>query len=566
MSEGPDSTAPGDGPGDDPGEGTGTVDAPDGDESAPHEGARQLHPLTVPYQLVRSGVGIVAALLFFGVPGVTAFFGSTGGLFAVGGVVLVAAGIVGYAVAWYRRYEYELTPDTFDIRSGVFSRREREIPLRRVQNVDISQSVVQRVLGLAVVNLETAGGGDTEAQLQFVAEAEADRLRTDVSRLRRADLGSEDGDEPPSGRTIFSITQRELGVLALTSTDFRVVSLLFFGASVFGPQAYSFADETFLASPETVVGSLLGPAAGVVTILLLGLVSGLINAARYYGFSLTRGENELRYERGLLQQYSGTIPLSKVQTLTVRENLLARQLGYAALYIETAGHVASSGESGGSQSAIPLAETDRVRELARSIEPADADEFERPPGRARERYAVRYALVLLGLAGAVYLVTRPFDVRAYWWLPLAALVLVPVAAHLKWKHRGFAVGEDHVVTRNGFWSRRTKVVPYHRVQTTVSTETVFQRRRNLGTVVVDTAGARSFGEDDAAAVDVDVSTANDVRETVAKRLYAALRDRPQSRRHLADLDASDGLTGPDDGEDVTPGSGSGPDHGPGRAD
>jgi putative membrane protein len=513
-------------------------------------GGRHLHPLTVPYQLVRSGAGVVAALVFFGAPSLQAVFGSGGGLVAVVGVALVAVGIVAYAVAWYRRYVYELTPETFDIRSGVLSRREREIPLRRIQNVDISQSVVQRALGLAVVNLETAGGGDTEAELQFVSEAEADRLQADVSRLRRAGPDAQEDAKQESGATIFSITERELGVLALTSTDFRVVSLLFFGASLFGSQAYSVMDDAFLASPETVVGALLGPAAGIVVILALGLVSGLINAARYYGFTLTRGEEELRYERGLLQQYSGTIPLSKVQTLTIRENLLARHLGYAALYIETAGHVATSGESGGSQSAIPLAKRDRVKTLARSIEPADIEAFERPPKRARERYAVRYALALLGLASAVYLVTQQFDVRAYWWVPLASLVLVPVAAHLKWKHRGFAVGDDHVVTRNGFWSRRTKVVPYHRVQTTVSTETVFQRRRDLGTVVVDTAGARSFGEDDTTAVDVDVTTANDVRETVADRLYAALRGRAGSPRSLPEANAADATPGPSKDEDT----------------
>jgi len=496
-------------------------------------GPRKLHVLTIPYRLVQQGAGIVVFLFFIGVPGLTGALGAEGGIVGILAVLGIAAAFVGYFVAYYQRYEYELTADTFDIRSGVFSRREREIPLRRIQNVDISQSVTQRVLGIASVGLETAGGGQTEAQLQYVGEDEADRLQSEVSRLRRTSDatagGAPEGETvEPAAETVFEITQRELGVLALVSTDFRVVSLVFFAGSIFGPSFFEELEPVFFG-PETVLGVLFGPIAAILSIVVIGIFAGAVSAARYYGFTLTRSEEELRYERGLLQKYSGTIPLSKIQTLSVRENVLARRLGYAALYIETAGHVASTGESGGSQSAVPLAERDRVERLTRSIEDAPLDQFERPPKRARERYGARYSLVVLALTALLYLASTVVDFLAYWYLPLLGLLIVPVAAHLKWKHRGYYLGEDHVVTRNGFWSRTTKIVPYHRVQTSVSSETIFQRRRKLGTVVVDTAGSRSIMGDDPQAVDFDIETVEHIRETVPDRLYESLRARKRSR-------------------------------------
>ena len=518
-------------------------DVESADDPTDTGGPRRLHILTVPYRIAQQGIGIVVFLFFVGVPGLTGALGPERGLLGLVGIVAFASLFVGYFFAYYRRYEYELTADTFDIRSGVLSRREREIPLRRIQNVDISQSVTQRILGIASVSLETAGGGETEAQLQYVGEDEAERLQSEVSRLRQATEASPgDADaeavEAPA-ETVFAISERELGVLALVSTDFRVVSLIFFAGSIFGPSAFDRFQPVFFG-PENVLGVLFGPIAAIASIVVLGVFAGAVSAARYYGFTLTRGEEELRYERGLLQKYSGTIPLSKVQTISVHENVLARRLGYAALHIETAGAVASGGGGGGSQSAVPLAERDRVRKLARSIEDAPLDEFERPPKRARERYAVRYSLVVFFVTGLLYLGSTATDLLGYWYLPLAGLVLVPVAAHLKWKHRGYDLAENHVVTRNGFWSRTTKVVPYHRVQTTVSTETVFQRRRDLGTVIVDTAGSRSITGDDPEAVDVDVRTADHVRETVPDRLYAALRSGKRAR-------SLDGLR-PDPGE------------------
>jgi putative membrane protein len=69
------------------------------------------------------------------------------------------------------------------------------------------------------------------------------------------------------------------------------------------------------------------------------------------------------------------------------------------------------------------------------------------------------------------------------------------------------------------------VVPYDRVQTVFSSQTVFQRRRDLGTVTIDTAGTGGLGGGDAVAVDIDANVAERLREDVADRLQYSLRQR-----------------------------------------
>jgi putative membrane protein len=315
------------------------------------------------------------------------------------------------------------------------------------------------------------------------------------------------------------------------------VSLLVFGSSLLAPSVVSGMMDPGAPTNGGPVGGIegavlafLGPVAGVALVVLLGVVNGVAAMARYYDFHLRREGDDLTYERGLLQHYSGTIPLRKVQTLTMTENVLSRWLGYASLVIETAGYGPNQASGGGSQSAVPLAKRERVLSLARSLEPFEELDFERPPKRARQRYAFRYALVLLGLAGVLYAVSQTWGVQSFWYAPLGALVFVPVAAHLKWKHRGYCVGEDHVVTRNGFWVRQTKIVPYYRIQTVVSSETVFQRRRHLGTVTFDTAGSQSIAGSDAVAVDIDGAVVDDLREEAADSFLAALARRRRERR------------------------------------
>lgn len=491
----------------------------------------RLDPLSIPYRAVQGGLQAIVGIVVAGVFGAGSVGGTTG--LAIFGVVVVLG--VGVALVWqvayFRRFEYRLTADTFDIDSGVLSRREREIPYTRIQNVDITQNVVQRVLGIAEVRLETAGGGQTEARLRYVSYDEAERLQEEVSRRKRQDAGetTEADTERPESQPLFEITPRELAVLGVVSMDARLLSLLALPLSFAGPSVYAEVlpegDLLWLFVPLAIVGTLLATAA----------VSGVLAITRYYDFTLVATDDEYRYERGLLQRFSGSIPKTKVQTITIKENLIARWLGYASMTIETAGAAGTGQEqSNTSQSAIPIARRERVSALAKRIEPFESLSFVRPPKRARLRYAARYAIAVTVVVALVAAAALAIDWGGPWYAVLALYALVPPAAHLKWANRGYRLEDDHVITRNGFWSRQIAVVPAYRIQTIATSATIFQRRRSLATVVVDTAGAQRLGGSDPKAVDIDAEVAEQMREELAddlQRTLAVARKRRRQRDH-----------------------------------
>ena len=483
----------------------------------------KLAPQSIPYRAFQRVLGIVILLFFL------ASANEWGIL--VGGAVAVAVVLVsvGYEVAYYRRFEYELTEDTLDISSGVISRREREIPYRRIQNVDVSRSVIQRAIGVAAVDLETAGGSSTEGSIRFVTPEEATRLQREVQRRKSAASTSaetdEDGDPVgPTEESLFAISPRELALVGALSFDGRLIGLLAFLGSGSFPVLSGFLPDASAA---------VLTAFAIVAIGVLFLVSWVIGAglafSNYYGFRLSRAGDELRYERGLFRRYSGSIPTEKVQTLTISDNPAKRLLGYASLSIETAGYAPGQGGDYGSQAAVPIASTGRVYELAREVEPFGTPEFSRPPKRIRWRYVFRYTMVLGVLTGMAFAVDWYVTPEIPWYALLALLVVVPPAAHLKWKHRGYWLGEDHLLTRNGFWSREVKAVPYYRIQNVIDSRTVFQRRWNVATIVADTAGTGSLVGSDAAAIDFDTEEAVTLRDELRTRLGGALADRRARR-------------------------------------
>lgn len=482
----------------------------------------KLHPLTVPYRTAAAFLKYVALLLFLSFGGGGAAPASFGGVAFLALLLLAAVG--GWHTAYYNRFEYRLTEDTLDITSGVVSRRSREIPLDRIQNVDVRENVVQRALGIAQVNLETAGGNATEADLRYLGDDEARDLQSDLRRRKRSYDGVEEAADASAAddvETLYEISPRELLLVSVFSLDLRLIAGVLFLSSLVPPQQLEVVDDLGdVPVSEMVV--LPAVAIAVSVVLLLWLIGFATTFTRYYDFRLTRSEDTLLYHRGLLNRYSGSIPLEKVQTMSFSDDVFKRLFGYSTLAVDTAGYSPTQSSGGGSEVAVPLAKEDRVLSLARRVEEFGELDLQRPPKRARRRYVVRYLLAAIAATVLLYAVDYFYVSLPQWYLPLVLAALAPAAAHLKWRNRGYQEGDDHVVTRNGFWSRTAVVVPYYRVQTVSSTATLLQRRWNLASLTVDTAGTSLVSSNDGHAADYDLLEVDSMRERVHDLLQDSL--------------------------------------------
>lgn len=525
---------------------------------------RRLHPLSA----ASSVVGGIARGAFFGVLTASVLAGPLG---LPGWLVplLVPVGATlggGLAIARYYRFTYEISGSTLTVESGVIARQSREIPLGRIQNVDARQGVLNRALGLTVVAFETAGGAATEATLDAVDEAEAERIRRAVRQHgdseEAADRPAEAEDgatgvsgsdtetprERPEAEELFAFSLRDLLIYAVVSIRPAAPALLLAGlplgidilrsvarfnlGTVGGTPALS-SDVLAALGPTQLLGlAALTVAQFLVAALALSIA---LTVVEYHGFRLERDGDDLRYERGLVRRYSGAIPLAKVQTLTVRENVLMRRFGLATLVVETAGY-SGGGDGTGQGVAIPMAPRDTVYELARDIEPFGELSVERPPKRARRRYTARFAILAGVLTAAGYLVDTMLLATGYWWLLLGLFGVVVPAAHYRWRHRGYALGDDVLATRSGFWRQTTRVVPYYRLQTVFVSRSPFQRRRRLASLTADTASSSSILGSSATAHDLDADTAVELREALRRRLYDDLLARK------AEIDTADTVT------------------------
>lgn len=104
-------------------------------------------------------------------------------------VVVVGALVLGGHAWGYRHLYYTLGEEEFSLYSGIFSKKRMHIPYQRVQSVNHSASVLQRLAGVCTVKVETAGGAANEgATVPYVTVADAENLRLELFARKQAVL------------------------------------------------------------------------------------------------------------------------------------------------------------------------------------------------------------------------------------------------------------------------------------------------------------------------------------------------------------------------------------------
>ncbi len=94
---------------------------------------------------------------------------------------------VGLAKGYVERIAtlYTVTDRRIIIRKGILSRKERAAHIDRVQNVNLSQTFLDRLFGVGTLDFDTAGTEDSDFKFLGIADPDELRTRIDTEYVRR---------------------------------------------------------------------------------------------------------------------------------------------------------------------------------------------------------------------------------------------------------------------------------------------------------------------------------------------------------------------------------------------
>jgi uncharacterized membrane protein YdbT with pleckstrin-like domain len=231
--------------------------------------------------------------------------------------ITAVAAIVGFWTWW--SVKFHISGDDLVVETGILRRRNRRVPLSRIQAVDVVRPLVTRIFGLAEVRVELAGGDQAETKFRYLGRAMGEQLRAELL-ARAAGLPGQTPEAPerPYWRVGFgSLLGAQLLKLPVIGGLTLFVALLAFGV-VFG-------ELGVLAAALPV---LLGLARGVIAPLVM-----------HTNFTAALSPDGLRLRYGLMETRMQTVPPGRVQAVRVIEPLFWRGYGWARLDVTVAGYV-----------------------------------------------------------------------------------------------------------------------------------------------------------------------------------------------------------------------------------
>ncbi|WP_137293244.1 PH domain-containing protein [Nocardioides dongxiaopingii] len=406
---------------------------------------------------------------------------------------------IAYGIFRYLTTRFRVADGRVELSRGLLSRRVTSTPVARVRTVDLTASLIHRLLGLTTLRIGTglASSDDGESlDLDGLPVARAHALRAELLHAApvgpAATDGTEGADADPAGahlaapRTLATFDVRWLRFAPFTATGAVVVAATVGGLS----QVLDSLDLwERLDVGDVAVPSLLGVAVLVVGALVVLVTASVLGyLVTNGGYRLTRAAGAWHVRRGLLTTRETSIDEGRLAGVALGEPLALRLAGGRHLQAIVTGVDRSESGSSTLVPPSPAAVATRVaRELVGSAAPVDAPLVGHGPRASRRRWTRALLGALPVVAAAVVLV-----VATGWWWPVvvatAALAGSAVLAADRVAGLGHVLAGRHVVVRSGSLTRRREALGVEHVIGWNLRATWFQRRAGLTTLVATTAG------------------------------------------------------------------------------
>lgn len=509
--------------------------------SAPRRRTHPITPLVSGWKIV---VGIVAVLTAQNIARLLEDFTLQRALIGLG--VLAAAVVIAIALSalswWFTTYAID--EQGVSLHTGMISRSREYAPRARIESVSVERPLLARLLGLAKVRVEVAGGGESYLDIEYVRSADAEELRRGilgVAALSRPS-GAQDAEAPSADEYGASGTDPSVPAApeqAVRPGEPDAHGMPADGAAVVGPGRGSSSasgfhdllldgvtDGELIASIPTrrlvhsllrdvgflggVVLSILGVVVavglaiwqdGINPAVLIALLPTAIAVPKYvfgriesgWGFVSRLTDRGLRMRRGLANTRTDNLTPGRIQSLELRRPLLWRGPDWTAVSVTVAG--IDDDDENGAENVLPVGTREELE--------ATLGHLVVPLGTTDDAATIEHLLV----APAREIEGLRTRVRLYWISRRTRVsVLLPGA----------------LVHRSGIFTRRLQIIPRDRVQQLTVEDGPLSRR--LGVLDLEVGGAG------------DTLTVTDLPREQVLLLHAALALDARTLRRYSDRD------------------------------
>lgn len=437
---------------------------------------KRIHPVGVILTFIKNLKDLIIPAVIF------IFVGSNGIMKTIGVYgfpLLILVIIISSFISWWK-FTYRIEDGEVRIEHGLLFRKKRYIPIERIQTINVSAGLVQQLFGLVKVEIETAGGGvEAEVALAAIRKNEADLIKEAVA-LSKKEKGNEidHSEEQIVEEKGFQMSVKDLLIMGSTSSGIGVVLsagfALFSQIDDFISFEKIFGHIHFLENASVTIFIVLG----LIVLIIAWILSMIGVVLKYAFFTVKKVNNDLVITRGLIEKHQFIIPKERIQAIRISENIIRQLLGYATVYIESAGGNIKN-EQSFSTMLFPIAKTKHISQLLNEFTPdfVMSDHIYLLPKRSMRRYVMRAVIPSIIISTLLCVFLQPWG--------YVSLILVPLSGlygYLSYKAAGWNVAGSQLSIRYRKLSKVTVLVHKKRMQIFENKTSLFQKRADLQTI------------------------------------------------------------------------------------
>ena len=237
------------------------------------------------------------------------------------------------AFLMYKNFQFKIENKHFVLKQGILKKTNTSISFDRIQNINFKQNLIQQLINVYEVSIETAGSKKTEIAIKALSFDKAQALKEQISITKNTAVESGESKIKPLLHISF------LDLLKVSLTENHLQSLLIFMALLMG--IYQQIKDLFKSFGKTedldsyldegtnaLFGNIMLFAALFGLLLLIAIISSFVRIVfRHFNLTVFVKNNAFEIHQGLTTKKTVILKKEKVQNITVSTNPIKQRLG-----------------------------------------------------------------------------------------------------------------------------------------------------------------------------------------------------------------------------------------------
>lgn len=447
-------------------------------------------------------------------------------------IVLVLLGIAISIFSWKKEYML-LKGDEAHYHKGVFSKNTTIIPKKSFKSMDISQNLIERILGYKIVKIESpsreVGEEDIKMSLSnediallksfaFGTNKEFNKeLNNEVSEgfdlkeniFRESFLDSEveklkeDYDITLNNRENINesekvhinksekvnikekkISNKDLILYGFTSFNLFIAIIFIFNAwgkieKFINSEYVDSVINGYIANEASKIGIIFAIVGLFVALIILKAIATVYYFVKYYNFTLLKEGENIKIKYGFFSTKEFSFKENSIKLIKLKSNPLRQLLRRYEINVVIKGY---SGEGKEQTIMYPIGNSKEVQNIIREFIPKWSIEGEGEGIRHGKIFMIIKSVLIMFLISLVaYLILQ---IKWVWLINIISLITIP-SSILKGRNINLKIEENKVRAVTGGFFRTIHILKGKDIQAVGFNTNPIQEKNNIGKIVID---------------------------------------------------------------------------------